>query len=130
MYFRFRPSKAKCIGNVLTNRRNAAIRSIIPNLPELIGEAVLTEQKACEILTGNYRRYNIVAHCLMTQGASLRQYISAGSDVPSLVLRLLRKKESLQVFTAFCLFVRTLPIHFALLGRKRKDIKSKTTAKL
>jgi hypothetical protein len=119
MYFRFRPSKAKCIGNVLTNRRNAAIRSIIPNLPELIGEAVLTEQKACEILTGNYRRYNIVAHCLMTQGASLRQYISAGSDVPSLVLRLLKKK-TLQVFAAFCLFVRTLPIHFALLGWKWK----------
>ncbi len=29
-----------------------------------------------------------------------------------------------------CLFVRTLPIHFALLGQKRKYIKSKTTAKL
>ncbi len=28
MYFRFRPSKAKWIGNVLTNRRNAAIRSM------------------------------------------------------------------------------------------------------
>ena len=28
MYFRFRPSKAKLIGNVLTNRRNAAIRSM------------------------------------------------------------------------------------------------------
>jgi hypothetical protein len=33
-------------------------------------------------------------------------------------------------FTAFCLFVRTLPIDFALLGRKRKYKKSKTTAKL
>jgi hypothetical protein len=32
--------------------------------------------------------------------------------------------------TAFRLFVRPLPIHFALLGRKRKYIKSKTTAKL
>jgi hypothetical protein len=32
--------------------------------------------------------------------------------------------------TAFRLFGRTMPIHFALLGRKRKYIKSKTTAKL
>jgi hypothetical protein len=30
----------------------------------------------------------------------------------------------------FCLFGGTLPIHFALLGRKRKYVKSKTTAKL
>jgi hypothetical protein len=28
MYFRFRPSKAKSIGNVLPNRRNAAMRSM------------------------------------------------------------------------------------------------------
>ncbi len=40
------------------------------------------------------------------------------------------KKETLQVFAAFCPFVRTSPNHFALLGRKRKYIKSKTTAKL
>ncbi len=31
---------------------------------------------------------------------------------------------------AFRLFGETLPIHFALLGRKRKYVKSKTTAKL
>jgi hypothetical protein len=66
----------------------------------------------------------------MAQGSSLRQYISAGNDVPSFVLRLLQKKETLQVFAAFCLIVRTSPIYFALLGRKRKYIKSKTTAKL
>ncbi len=58
MYFRFRPSKAKRIGNVLTNRRNAAIRSMFlfsplycalpidaPNLSALLGKAVLTEKK-------------------------------------------------------------------------------------
>jgi hypothetical protein len=56
------------------------------NLFALLGKAVLTEKKAREILTGNYRSCNIVAHCLIAQGASLRQYISAGSDVPSLVL--------------------------------------------
>jgi hypothetical protein len=58
----------------------------------------------------------------MAQGASLCQYISAGSDVLSFVLRLLKKKEMLKVFAAFCLFVRTLPINFALLGRKREKI--------
>jgi hypothetical protein len=36
----------------------------------------------------------------------------------------------MDLIAAFCLFVRTLPIHFTLLGRKRKYIKSKTTAKL
>jgi hypothetical protein len=102
-----------------------------PNLSASFGKAVLTEKKAREKLTGNYRRYNIVAHCLMALGSSLRQYISADNDVPSLVLRLLqKKKETLQVFAAFCLIVRTSPIHFVLLGRKRKYIKSKTTAKL
>ncbi len=101
-----------------------------PHLSASLGKAVLTEKKNRENLTGNYRRYNIVAHCLMAQGAALRQYISAGNDVPSLVLRLLQNKETLQVFAAFCLIVRTSPIHFALLGRKLKYIKSKTTAKL
>ena len=57
-----------------------------PNLSALLGKAVLTGKKSRKILTGNYRRCNSVAHCLMAQGASLRQYISAGSDVPSLVL--------------------------------------------
>jgi hypothetical protein len=36
----------------------------------------------------------------------------------------------MDLIAAFRLFVRTLPIHFALLGRKRKYIKSQTTAKL
>jgi hypothetical protein len=57
-----------------------------PNLSALLGKAVLTEKKARKILTGNYRRCNIVAHCLMAQGALLRQYFSAGSVIPSLVL--------------------------------------------
>jgi hypothetical protein len=81
------------------------------NLSALLGKAVLTEKKARETLTGNYRRYNIVAHCLMVQGASLRQYISAGSDVPSLVLRLLQKKKRCKCLLHFayssghCLFI-------------------------
>ncbi len=37
--------------------------------------------------------------------------------------------DFLSFYAAFCLFVRTLPIDFALLGRKRKYIKSKMTGK-
>jgi hypothetical protein len=75
----------------------------------------------------------------MAWGASLRQYNGAESTVPSLVLtqhfglvtnKLTSKKETWQVFAAFCPFVRTSPNHCALLGRKRKYIQSKTTAKL
>ena len=36
------------------------------------------------------------------------------------------EKKNMDLIAAFRLFVRTLPIHFALLGRKRKYIKSKT----
>ncbi len=36
----------------------------------------------------------------------------------------------MDLIAAFRLFGRALPIHFALLGRKRKQIKSKATAKL
>jgi hypothetical protein len=94
----------------------------------------------------------------MARGALLRQYNGAESTVPSLVLtqrfiyvckggqccggepdpqhfglvtnKITSKKETLQVFAAFCPFVRTSPNHFALLGRKRIYIISKTTAKL
>ena len=36
----------------------------------------------------------------------------------------------MDLIAAFRLFGRTWPIHFALLGRKRKNMKSKTMAKL
>ncbi len=36
----------------------------------------------------------------------------------------------MDLMAVFCLFVRTLPIQFALLGRKQKYIKSQTTAQL
>jgi hypothetical protein len=36
----------------------------------------------------------------------------------------------MDLIAPFRLFVRTLPIHFTLLGRKRQYIKSKPTAKL
>ncbi len=98
MYFRFRPIKAKWIGIVLPNRWNATTRSMfffscILRIAYwrtesfcVIRQGGVNRKKAREILTGNYRRYNIVAHCLMARGTSLRQYISAGSKIPSLVL--------------------------------------------
>jgi hypothetical protein len=67
----------------------------------------------------------------LAKQASLRQYIGAVQVYPSLILQQisLNLYEDEQ-FAAFCLFVRTLPIDFALLGRKWKFIKSKTTSKL
>ncbi len=93
MYFRFLPSKAKWIGNVLTNRQNAAIRSMFFFSFTLriaywrtesfcvIRQSGVNRKKAREVLTGNYRRCNIVAHCLMAQGALFRLYISACRDM-------------------------------------------------
>jgi hypothetical protein len=77
----------------------------------------------------------------LAQDASLRQYIGAGCIVASKYWRstsmpILSSSADLfhslwrQQFAEFCLFVRTLPIDFALPGRKRKYIKIKTTAKL
>ncbi len=76
----------------------------------------------------------------MARGASLRQYNGAESNVPSLVLTqrfiyvsggsVVEVSRIRSILVTFCLFLRTSPIHFALLGRKRKYIKSKTTAKL
>jgi hypothetical protein len=63
---------------------------------------------------------------VLAQQASLRQDIGAAQVYPSLILQ----QISCALFVAFCLFGRTLPNNFALLGRKRKYIKSKTKAKL
>jgi hypothetical protein len=45
-------------------------------------------------------------------------------------MRNIKEEKNIDLMAAFRLFGRTLPIHFALLGRKRKYVKSKTTAKL
>ena len=93
IYFRFHPRTAKWKGNVLPNRRNAAIRSMffssfIMRIAYWRTESVCVLRqcaanckKACEILSENYRRCNTVAHCRMGQGALLCHYISAGNDV-------------------------------------------------
>ncbi len=60
--------------------------------------------------------------------------VGAGQVYPPITLQqislTLYGDHGKEQFAAFCLFVRTLPLNFALLGRKRKYIKSKTTAKL
>ncbi len=138
MYFRFRPSKAKWIGNVLPNRRNAVIRSMLffsfitrfaywrTESSCVIRRCAANRKKICEIKFGNYRRCKFGPHYLLAQEASKRQYIGAAQVYPSLILQ----QTSWTLFSAFCLFVRTLPIDFALEGQKRNYIKLKTTAKL
>ncbi len=90
IYFRFRPSKAKWIGNVLPDRRNAAIRSMFIFLLYNT-HCLLTHQSVCvlkqwaasrkkirEIKIKNLWRSRFVLRCLLAQGASLGQYIGAG----------------------------------------------------
>jgi hypothetical protein len=45
-------------------------------------------------------------------------------------MRIIKEEKNIDLIAVFCLFGRTLPIDFALLGRKQKYVKSKTTAKL
>jgi hypothetical protein len=97
-----------------------------PSQSAFLGNARRTVKKAREIKFENYRRCKFGPYHLLAQQASLRQYIGAAQVYPSLILQ----QISSALFAAFCLFVRTLPNDFALLGRKRKYIKSKMTAKL
>ncbi len=142
MYFRFRPSKAKSIGNVLPNRRNAAMRSLffssfIMRIAYWRTESVCVirgcaahRKKIRKIKFGNYRRCKFGPHYLMAQDVSLRQYSGAAQEYLSLMVWQISFTLWRQQYAAFCLFGRTMPNHFALLGRKRKYVKSKTTAKL
>ncbi len=45
-------------------------------------------------------------------------------------MRNIKEEKNMDLIAAYRLFVRTLPIHVALLGWKQKYIKSKTTVKL
>jgi hypothetical protein len=66
----------------------------------------------------------------LAQDASLRPYIVTAQVYPSLILQQISLTlYGHEQFAAFCLFVMTLPIDFALLGRKQKYV-SKITAKL
>jgi hypothetical protein len=91
-----------------------------PNLSALLGKAVLTEKKPAKYKLEIIDAANIVAS---------KYWRSASIHIPKDSADFFHSLWS-QQFAAFCLFVRTLPIGFALLGRKRKYIKSKTTSKL
>ncbi len=101
-----------------------------PNHPELVGDERRIEKKICEIKFGNYRRSKFGPHCLLAQDASLRQYIGAAQVYPSLIFQQISYSLWRQQFAAFCLFVRTLPIEFALLGRKTEIHKIKDDSKI
>ncbi len=90
------------------------------NLSALLGKAVLTEKKPAKYKLENIEAANIVASIY---------WRSASIHIPNDTADFFHSLWG-QQFAAFCLFVRTLPIGFALLGRKRKDIKSKTRSKL
>ncbi len=79
------------------------------------------QKKLCEIKFGNYRRCKFGPHYLLAQDASLRQYIKDSLNYSADFFHSLQRQQ----FAAFCLFVRTLPIDFALLGRKRKYVRQK-----
>ena len=98
-YFRFRPSNAKWISDVLPNRRNATIRSMffsffIMRIAYWRTESVCVLRqcaanckKAREIKFGNYRRCKFGPHYLLAQQASLRQYIGAAQGHISLMIQ-------------------------------------------
>ena len=97
----------------------------------VIRRCAATRKKIREIKFENYRRCKFGPHYLLAQG-----YIVASINWRSASMPIFSSSAGLfhspwrQQFAAFCLFVRTLPIAFALMGRKRKYIKIKTTAKL
>ncbi len=119
MYFRFRPSKTKWIGDVLTHRYNAV---------NYLQRSFFWSTFVCCVM----RRFYIDATMPLAPLGKAQQYCSVFN------FQLVFRGLFLQL-SALCLrtrtdslrqFCKTMPIHFALLGRKRKYVKSKTTAKL
>jgi hypothetical protein len=99
MYFRFRQVKSKLIGDVLMKKQKAATRCIIffsllkralpidtPYHTVLVDDKQRTEKGIREIKFGNYRRSKFEPHRLLAQDASLRQYVGAAQEYPSLIL--------------------------------------------
>ncbi len=100
------------------------------------GISFLNSSADLERLTANA----VVATVLSSTPASSDTVVSEGRQMKQCWVSYIKKEKNPkkppfrflvdEQFAAFCLFVRTLPIDFALLGRKWKYIKSKTTAKL
>jgi hypothetical protein len=66
----------------------------------------------------------------MAQGASLRKYISAVSDVPSLVLTLLQKKKTLQVIRRVLPIRQDIAYSFCFTGAEPDIHKIKVDSKI
>jgi hypothetical protein len=113
-------SKAKSIGDVLTSRQNAAIRSKVfflcllpidaPNHRALLGDAQRRGEKTCEIIFGNYKCSKIEPHRLMAQGASLRQY-TGNNNISKCGNNLLRFAYSWKHCVKNCAFLGEMEIH-------------------
>jgi hypothetical protein len=89
------------------------------------------KKKIHEIKFENYRRCKFGPHYLLAQGCIVASINWRSASMPILSSSAdLFHSPWRQQFRRVWLFVRTLPIDFALLGRKRKNIKIKTTAKL
>ena len=96
----------------------------------VIRRCAATRKKIREIKFENYRRCKFGPHYLLAQGCIVASINWRSESMPILSSSADLFHSPWWQFAAFCLFVRTLPIDFALLGRKRKSIKIKTTAKL
>ncbi len=88
------------------------------NVPSL----VLT-QRFIYVRGGSVVEVSRISSILVTRDLDLKSCNDAANKITS-------KKETLQVIRRVLPIHQESPIHFALLGRKRKYIKSKTTAKL
>ena len=142
--FPYPPIKPKLSGDVPMNRQNAAARRIFfflfCNVHCLLTHRIILRHQA---MRGEQRKKNPRNKIWKLQTLQIWTPlpIGAGCIIASIYCRstsipILSSSADFfhslwrQQFAAFCLFVRTLPIDFALLGRKRKYIKSKMTAKL
>ncbi len=117
IYFRFRHSKEKWIGNDLPNRRNAAIRfmfffSFIMRIAYWRNESVCVLRQCAANCKKSPRNTNwklktLQYCCVLPNGASLRQYIGANSNVLSLVLtlRFANNSPRLAYSSGHCLFI-------------------------
>jgi hypothetical protein len=142
MYFRFRPSRAKSIGNVLPNRQNDThpkffSRFLEPSLPQ---RGLKKSAEEFRMGIPALRQYieatmpvaplgNGVQICsvynfqiLFADFFSVRRASpnDAGWFGASIGKARYKEEKNIDLMVAFRLFGRPLPIHFALLGRKRK----------
>ncbi len=85
------------------------------------------KKKIREIKFGNYRRCKFGPHYLLTQQASLRQYIGAAQVYPSLILQ----QISWTLFAAFCLPIRQdITYWFCFTGAETEIHKIKDDSKI